>query len=326
MYNSEILGSGSCSGENIIDNGFFSSLVEDCDAWICSRTGIKERRYADVSTSTSDLASKASLRALNNAGIHAEELECIILATSTPDMILPQSACFVQSKIGAINASCFDINAVCSGFVYGIHIANAFIQSQQYGKVLVVGADTYSKILDYEDKGTSPLFGDGAGAIILGATKGSEGIQASIIKNDGSGAALIDVPSSGSRLPVTGRTIELKENTFKMQGRKVYTFAIRVIPELILELALSAHISIDEIDYIIPHQANVRIIESVAEKLSIPKAKFLLNLQKYGNTAAGSVGLAFDEFYRSGVIRSGHVVMILGFGGGLSWGGTVVRI
>jgi 3-oxoacyl-[acyl-carrier-protein] synthase-3 len=217
------------------------------------------------------------------------------------------------------------MNAVCSSFVYAVETADNFIRSGKYKKVLVIGADTYSKILDFQDKTTCPLFGDGAGAVILGATEEKKGILQTVIKSDGNGWELIQVPSSGSRTPITAETIALKENTFKMAGKSVFVFATDVIPKIIEEVTAKAGINPDQLDHIIPHQANVRIIDFISKKTGIAKEKFLLNLDRYGNTAAASVGLALDESLRNGVIKPGELVLMMGFGGGLSWGGILIQ-
>ena len=325
MLNAEILGTGGHVPGRVIPNSYFDYLVDDADAWIHSRTGIRERRFADEGEATSDLATGAALLALENGDVDPMELDCIIVATSTPDMILPATACMVQKNIGADNAFAFDMNAVCSSFIYGVEVADNLIRSGKYKKVLLIGADTYSKILDFDDKGSAPLFGDGASAVILGATASGKGIQHTVMHSDGKGWELIQVPSSGSRKPITAESIALKENTFKMAGKSVFTFATDVIPRIITELAGRAGVKPEEIDHIIPHQANVRIIDFISRKTGIPKEKFLLNLDRYGNTAAASVGLALDENRRNGVIKPGELVLMMGFGGGLSWGGVLIR-
>ena len=325
MLQSEILGTGGQVPARVVGNGYFDYLVEDAENWIHSRTGIRERRFAEEGESTSDLATGAALRALENADLGPEELDCIIVATSTPDMILPATACMVQKNIGAVNAFAFDMNAVCSSFIYGMEIADNMIRSGKYRKVLLIGADTYSKILDFQDKGSAPLFGDGASAVILGAGNSGKGILQSVMKSDGKGWELIQVPSSGSRKPISAESIALKENTFKMAGKSVFSFATDVIPRIIADLSERGGVQPAEIDHIIPHQANVRIIDHISKKTGIPKEKFLLNLDRYGNTAAASVGLVLDEFRRSGVIKPGQLVLMMGFGGGLSWGGVLLR-
>jgi len=325
MIYSQVLATGSGIPERVVPNDFFNYLVEDADNWIFSRTGMKERRFAEPDESTADLAVISAENAMARGGIDPADIECIIVGTSTADMILPSTACMVQKEIGAVNAFAFDMNAVCSSFVYAVEIAYNFIRSGKYSKVMVIGADTYSKILDFQDQNTCPLFGDGAGAVILGATKKRKGILHSIIKSDGKGWDLIQVPSSGSRKPITVETITSRENTFKMEGKKVFIFATDVIPQIIEDLTAREGISPDRLDYIIPHQANVRIIDFISKKLGIQKEKFLLNLDRYGNTAAASVGIALDENLRNGTIKAGDLVLMMGFGGGLSWGGILIR-
>lgn len=325
MYFSEIIATGSAVPEKIIPNTFFSSLVDNPDEWISSRTGIKERRFAEETVATSDLAGEAAVAALKNGGINPDEIDCIIVGTSTPDMSLPATACMVQKSIGATNAFAFDLNAVCSSFIFALETADNFIKSGKYRTILVIGADTYSKILDFQDKTTSPLFGDGAGAAIVRRTTEKKGILQTIVKSDGRGWDLIQVPSSGSRKPVTSETIAARANTFMMEGKKVYVFATDTIPRLINDLIAQAGMTPDQIDFIIPHQANVRIIDTISKKNGIPQEKFLMNLHKYGNTAAASVPLVLDEYLRSGTIKPGHRLLMLGFGGGLSWGGMLVQ-
>ncbi len=325
MIYSEVLATGGVVPERVVANDFFSYLVEDADNWIFSRTGIRERRFVDESQSTSDLATIAADRALTNGAIDPAELDCIIVGTSTADMVLPASACMVQKNIGAVNAFAFDMNAVCSSFVFAVETADNFIRSGKYKKILVIGADTYSKILDFQDQTTCPLFGDGAGAVILGATSEKKGILQTLVRSDGNGWDLIQVPSSGSRKPITAESIALRENTFKMAGKSVYVFATDVIPRIIETVTAGAGVQPEELDFIIPHQANVRIIDFISKKTGIAKEKFLLNLDRYGNTAAASVGLALDENLRNGVIKPGNLVLMMGFGGGLSWGGILIQ-
>jgi 3-oxoacyl-[acyl-carrier-protein] synthase-3 len=324
MVYAQVVATGAGIPERVITNDYFNYLVDDADEWIRSRTGIQERRFASEHEATSDLATTAARNALASGGIDPADLDCLIVATSTPDMILPATACMVQKNIGAISAFAFDMNAVCSSLVYALEAADNFIRSGKYRTVMVIGADTYSKILDFHDKGTCPLFGDGAGAVILRASSRQTGVLASLIKSDGSGWELIQVPSSGSRKPVTAATIAARENTFKMEGKKVFVFATDVIPRIIEEVCTRAGIQPTELDYIIPHQANVRIIDNISKKTGIAKEKFLLNLDRFGNTAAASVGLALDENLKNGIIKPGQLVLIMGFGGGLSWGGILV--
>jgi len=325
MLYSEIIATGLGKAEKIIPNDFFSYLVEDADNWILSRTGIRERRFVNENQSTSDLATDAAKNALAEAGMDASELDCLIVATSTPDMSLPATACMVQKNIGASNAFAFDMNAVCSSLVYAIDTADSFIKAGKCRTVMVVGADTYSKILDFNDKGSCPLFGDGAAAVILRATETRVGLLHSMIKSDGNGWELIQVPSSGSRKPVTAETIANKENYFFMEGKKVFIFATDIIPKIIEEVTAKAGIKPADLDYIIPHQANLRIIDHITKKTGLGREKFLLNLDRFGNTAAASVGLVMDENRKNGTIKPGDLVLVLGFGGGLSWGGLLLK-
>ena len=325
MY-AAVRATGSGIPNRVVKNDYFSYLVEDADEWVFSRTGIRERRFVDETVATSDLATMAALDALERGGIPATELDCIIVGTSTPDMIEPATAAMVQKNIGATNAFAFDMNAVCSSFVFAVDVADSFIRSGKLRTVMVIGADTYSKILDFEDKTTCPLFGDGAAAVILQATEKHTGILQTVIKSDGSRWEMIQVPSSGSRKPVTAETIALRENTFKMTGKSVFVFATEMVPRLIDEVIAKAGITLNDIDYFIPHQANVRIIDFISKKMGIDKERFLLNLDRFGNTAAASVGLVLDENLKSGLLKPGHLVLMMGFGGGLSWGGILLQL
>jgi len=326
MIVSKIIGSGSCLPDRIIPNSHFDYLVENADEWIFSRTGIRERRFAHADQATSDLATIAAKNALESAGIDVLEIDCIIIGTSTPDMSLPSTGCIVQENIGAKNAFAFDINAVCTSFVYALEIADSLIKSGKYKTVMAIGADTYSRILDFNDKTSCPLFGDGAGAAILrSGGDAAKGVQQTYMRSDGKGWPLIQVPSSGSRSPVSPATIEAREIFFQMAGKQVYVFATDVIPDIINTLCAKAGIASTDLDYIIPHQANVRMIDFISKKSDFPKERFLLNLDRCGNTSAASVALVLDENLRNGTIKPGHLVLVMAFGGGLTWGGLLVR-
>ena len=326
MIHSQIIGSGGYSPERVISNDYFEPLVENADEWIFSRTGIRERRFAREDQATSDLATIAARNALESAGISADELDCIVLGTSTPDMSLPATACIVQNNIGAKNAFVFDINAVCSSFVFAMETADNFIRSGKYKTVMAIGADTYSRILDFQDKNTCTLFGDGAGAAILRASDTPDrGILSTYMRSDGSGWELIQIPSSGSRKPISAETIANRENTFKMAGKQVYVFATSVIPEIITELCRRAGVEPSDLTHIIPHQANIRMIDFIAKKFGYPKERFLLNLDRCGNTSSASVALVLAENMNNGTIKPGDLVLTMGFGGGLSWGGLLIR-
>jgi len=325
MINAQIIGSGACIPERVVKNDFFENLVEGADEWIFSRTGIRERRFAREDQSTSDLATIAAENAMKSAGITADEIDCIVLGTSTPDMSLPATACMVQKNIGAKNAFAFDLNSVCSSFIYSMEVADNFIKCGKYKTVMAIGADTYSKILDYNDKTTCPLFGDGAGAAIFRATEDKKGVLTTYMKSDGNGWPLIQVPSSGSRKPVTAETIAARDIYFKMSGKSVYVFATEVIPEIIVELCKKGGIEPKDLDYIIPHQANIRMIDFIAKKFGYPKEQFLINLDRCGNTSSASVALVLAENMNNGTIKPGHKVLTMGFGGGLSWGGLLIQ-
>ncbi len=326
MIHSQIIGSGGYSPDRIIKNSFFDNLVENADEWIFSRTGIRERRFAEEDQATSDLATIAARNAIQNAGINVEEIDCIIVGTSTPDMMIPATACMVQKNIGAKNAFAFDVNAVCSSFIFAMEVADNFIASGRYKTILAIGADTYSKILDFNDKTSCPLFGDGAGAVILRASDApGKGVLSSYMRSDGSGWELIQVPSSGSRKPITAESIAASDNKFKMAGKQVYVFATEVIPEIITTLCKNGGVTPDNLTYIIPHQANVRMIDFIAKKFGYAKERFLLNLDRCGNTSAASVPLVMAENLNNGTIKPGDLVLIMGFGGGLSWGGFLIR-
>ena len=327
MIISKIIGSGSCLPDRVIPNSHFDYLVENADEWIFSRTGIRERRFAHADQSTSDLATVAARNALERAGLSAADVDCIVVGTSTPDMTLPSTACMVQENIGAKNAFAFDVNAVCSSFVYALEIADNFIKCGKYKTVMAIGADTYSKILDFNDKNSCPLFGDGAGAAILSAGgDANTGVQHTYMRSDGKGWPLIQVPSSGSRAPVTPATIEAREIYFQMAGKQVYVFATEVIPDIINTLCARGGITPADLDYIIPHQANVRMIDFISKKSGFPKERFLLNLDRCGNTSAASVALVLDENLRNGTIKPGNLILAMGFGGGLTWGGLLIRM
>ncbi len=325
MLYSELIGTGSGVPERVVPNDFFNYLVDDANEWILSRTGIRERRFAAEDQATSDLATLAAKNALDSCGMDSAELDCLIVATSTPDMILPSTACMVQKNIGAVNAYAFDINSVCTSLVFGMDTADSLIKSGKCKTVMVIGADTYSRILNFKDKGSCPLFGDGASAVIFRGSSEPKGIIQTLVKSDGRGWELIQVPSSGSRKPVTAETIENMENTFFMEGKKVFVFATDIIPKIIEELTSKAGIKPEDLDFIIPHQANLRIIDHITKKTGIEKERFLLNLDRFGNTAAASVGLVLDENRKNGTIKPGNLVLIMGFGGGLSWGGILLK-
>jgi len=274
---------------------------------------------------TSDMASKAAILALEDANISSLDLDMIIVATVTPDMAFPSTACIVQKNIGAINAVAFDIEAACSGFLYGVAIAEQFIKSGGMKNILVIGAETLSKITDYNDRNTCVLFGDGAGAAIVSEVMEDYGILSTYLGSDGNGGDLLTLPAGGSRMPSSLKTIEKSLHYIKMDGSEVFKFAVKIMAEA-AEKALSiCGLGKESIDYLIPHQANIRIIDSAAKRLNIDKDKVFVNLDKYGNMSAASIAVALDEANRAKKIEYGNIVVLVGFGGGLTWGSAVIR-
>jgi 3-oxoacyl-[acyl-carrier-protein] synthase-3 len=319
MIYSRIAGTGSYLPPRVMTNDEFAARLDTSDAWIRERTGIAQRHIADESQASSDLALEASRRALQAAGVAAAELDLILVATSTPDYIFPSTACLLQDKLGVKGSAAFDVQAVCSGFVYGLATADAFIRSGQYKKALVVGAEVFSRILDWNDRGTCVLFGDGAGAVVLAADS-KPGIHASVLRADGSQAGMLSVPGNVSRGKIIGSPF------LQMNGQGVFKFAVKVLEEVARETAAAAGIPIEEVDWLIPHQANVRILDATARKLGLPRERLVVTVDHHGNTSAASVPLALDEFVRAGRIRPGHRVMMQGVGGGFTWGATLATM
>ena len=320
-----IIATGSCVPDQTLTNKYFEEIVDTNDEWIKNMTGIEERRASDDTTATSDLATKAALRAMEKAGVAPEEIDLIIVATVTPDMAFPSTACIVQKNIGACNAAAFDIEAACSGFIYGMTVADSFIRTGMYKKVLVIGAETLSKITDYTDRNTCVLFGDGAGAVIMSEVEEGYGILGSHIGANGSAGHLLTQPAGGSRMPATEQTIKERLHYIKMDGSEVYKFAIKIMGEAAEKALASCGLTKADIDYLIPHQANIRIIESAVKRLKISPEKVYVNINKYGNTSAASIAIALDEANEKGFLKDNQVVVLVGFGGGLTWGSSVIK-
>ncbi|SDD47888.1 beta-ketoacyl-ACP synthase III [Sporomusa acidovorans] len=320
-----IIGIGTYVPEKVMTNKDLESMVETSHEWIVERTGIHERRIASPDMATSDLASKAAQRALDDAGVTAEEIDLIIVATATPDMFFPSTACLVQANIKATNAAAFDLAAGCSGFVYGMVTGSQFIKAGLYKKVLVIGAETLSKILDWTDRNTCVLFGDGAGAAVLAETSAGYGILASQLGADGSGGDLLKLPAGGSRNPASAETVSQRMHFVHMNGNEVFKFAVRVMGEAAVKALEDAGLSADDVDCLIPHQANIRIIQSAAKRLKLPMDKVMVNVNKYGNTSAASIPIALEEAVHSGKIKQGDIVVLVGFGAGLTWASSVIK-
>jgi len=325
-YSAVIAGCGSFVPEKVLTNDELSEMVDTSDEWITTRTGISTRHIATDSETTAFLAAEAGRRALAKGGVSAEEVELIIVATVTPEMVFPSTACFVQSGLGAKNAAAFDLSAACSGFVYGITMAQYFIESGLHRNALVIGAETLSKITNWKDRASCILFGDGAGAVLLQrAGDGRKGIMYSTMGSDGEQWHVLSCPAHGSRYPASKKLEDADSIYMQIQGREVYQQAVRKIIETIEKCVESCNLTMDDVAMIIPHQMNARIIESIAKRLKLPAEKVFMNIAKYGNTSSASVGIAFDECVRNGRIKRGDIVIFVAFGGGLTWGANIIE-
>jgi 3-oxoacyl-[acyl-carrier-protein] synthase-3 len=300
-------------------NDEFAARLDTSDAWIRERTGIVQRHIADESQASSDLALEASRRALDSSGLNSNQIDLILVATSTPDYIFPSTACLLQAKLGVKGCAAFDVQAVCSGFVYALATADSFIKNGIYKKALVVGAEVFSRILDWNDRGTCVLFGDGAGAVVLAADS-KPGIHASVLHADGSQVDMLSVPGNVCKGRITGSPF------LQMNGQGVFKYAVKVLDEVARETVAAAGMSLADVDWLIPHQANVRILDATARKLGIAPQKLVVTVDHHGNTSAASVPLALDEFIRAGKIRAGHRVLMEGVGGGFTWGATLATL
>jgi 3-oxoacyl-[acyl-carrier-protein] synthase-3 len=320
-----IVGTGSYVPEKILTNADLSRIVDTSDEWIMTRTGIKERRVAAKDEQTSDMATKAALKAMEQAKVSAKDIDLILVATATPDMLFPATACFVQKKIGASNAACLDISAACAGFLFGIEIAQQFITSHTHDIVLVIGAEKLTSITNWTDRNTCVLFGDGAGAAVLQHRGRGHGVISTHIGSDGQFTDILFMPGGGSRCPITKENADMNLATIHMSGKEVYKQAITAMLKAAKKALEQAGLTIDDIACVIPHQANLRIIEAIADRLKIPLERFYVNLDKYGNTSAAAVAIALDEANRSGRIKRGDYVLMVVFGGGLTWASTVVE-
>ena len=321
-----IVGTGSYVPERRLTNDDLSKIVATDDKWIITRTGIKERRIAADDEYTSDMGAKAALAAMEQAGIRAEEIDLILVATATPDMVFPATACFIQTKIGAKRAACLDISAACAGFLFAIEIGQQFITSHTYDTVLVIGAEKLSTITDWTERNTCVLFGDGAGAAILRhRDNGSHGLISTHIASDGNFADILWMPGGGCRHPIRSDNADKQLQTIKMSGKEVYKQAVTAMVDAAKKALEKAGLTIDDIACVIPHQANVRIIEAIADRLKMPVEKVFVNLDRYGNTSAAAVAIALDEANRTGRIKPGDYVLMIVFGGGLTWAGSVIE-
>jgi 3-oxoacyl-[acyl-carrier-protein] synthase-3 len=320
-----ISGVGSYVPAKILTNADLEKMVDTSDEWITSRTGIKERRVAAKNEYTSDMAVKAAQRAMKMAAVTAEQLDLIVVATITPDMPFPATACLVQQKLGARRAAAFDLEAACSGFIYGLEIGQQFIMSRTYETVLVIGAEKLSSIVNWQDRNTCVLFGDGAGAAVLQHRLNAHGLLTAVMGADGEKANLLFMPGGGSRSPATMETVAAKRHFLQMEGRETFKSAIQAMCTAAQEALRRCELDISKIKCIIPHQANRRIIDAVGERLGATPEQLFINVNRYGNTSAASVAIALDEAVALGKIRRGDLVLLIVFGAGLTWGAAVIE-
>lgn len=320
-----ILGLGYYVPEKIVTNADLEKLVETNDEWIVERTGIKERRVAAPNQPTSDLAYKAAVKALDDAGVAAEDLDMIIVATISADCNTPSTACILQARLGAKKAAAFDLSAACSGFVYGSAIASQFIETGAYKKVLVVGAETLSKFVNWHDRNTCIIFADGAGAAVYGQVESGYGVLSFDLGADGGGADTIKIPGGGSQHPADQESIDKHMHCLFMNGKETFRFAVKEMGATVLRSLDKIGMKKEDIDYLIPHQANIRIIQSAAKRLSLPMEKVFVNISKYGNASAASIPMALTEAYHAGKFKKGDIVALSGFGAGLTWASCIMK-
>ena len=325
LCNAGILGTGFFVPEKIMTNADLEKIVETSDEWIVERTGIKERRIAEDNQPMSDLALRAAKAALADAGVAAEDLDLIIVATLTSDRIIPSTACMIQNLLGAKHAAAFDLSAACSGFAYAASVAAQFIETGAYKKALVIGAETLSKYINWEDRNTCVLFGDGAGAAVLGQVEEGYGILSFDLGSDGSGGDAIQIPSSGSLMPVSKESIDQKLNLIHMNGRDVFKFAVKAMGKTVKNSLAKIDMPQEKIDWLVPHQANIRIIESAAKRLSMPMDKVIVNIHKYGNMSAACIPIALAEAAAAKRFKKGDIIALSGFGAGLTWASCIIR-
>ncbi|MBK1811875.1 ketoacyl-ACP synthase III [Clostridium sp. YIM B02505] len=324
MVYTKIISTGSYAPNNIVTNDDLSKIVETDDQWISSRTGIRERRIS-LGENTSAMAAKAGLDAINNAGLTPMDIDLLIVATTTPDMFTPSTACIVQDIIGAKKAYAFDVSAACSGFIYALSVADKIMRAGEEVNALVIGAETLSRIVNWSDRGTCVLFGDGAGAVVLKKTE-EKGIISSVLGSDGTlGRSSLISGEFVPKNPYIKNEIQEDEIYINMDGKEIFRFAVNKIPQAVNEVLAKAETALEEVKLIFPHQANLRIVDAAAKKLDVPKEKFYVNLNKYGNTSAASIPLALDEANKNGLLQQGDKLVLVGFGGGLTWGSVFLQ-
>ncbi len=326
LPNAVICATGSYLPQKVLTNKDLEKMVDTTSEWIETRTGILERRLADDDMASAEMGYRASLKAIEDApGVKAEDIDLIIAATVTPDYQFPSTACLIQGKLGAKKAACFDLGAACPGFIYALTCGAQFIKTQEYKLILVVATDTLSRITDWQDRNTCVLFGDGASACLLKACREERGIISCLLGADGSGENLLKVPGGGSRLPASETTVKEGLHYVKMSGNEVFKFAVRIMEKTARDILKKNGLQVSDVDWFIPHQANIRIIESVAKRLKISMQKVILNVQKYGNVSAVSIPIALDEMNRSGRFKKGDLILLDAFGSGLTWASCLIK-
>ena len=323
--NAGIIGMGHAYPEGILTNADLEKMVDTNDEWITTRTGIRQRHKAATNEYTSQFGTKAALQAIERAGIKPTDIDIIICATTTPDQIMPSTGALIQAQIGATNAAGMDVFAACSGFLYGITMVESMIRTGQIRYALVIGAEILTKYVDYTDRGTCVIFGDGAGAAVLGPVPEGKGILATKIKSDGRYEEQLYCPGGGTKLGITHDSIDNRDNFFKMKGNELFKVAVRSMADISAEMIEKAGYTVDDIDLVVPHQANQRITDAVASRLGVPEEKVYSNIAEMGNTSSASIPIALDECIESGKVKEGSLVLLTAFGGGVTWGGTVIR-
>lgn len=323
--NAGIIGMGHAYPDGILTNADLEKIVETSDEWITTRTGIKQRHKAAANEYTSQFGTAAAKQAIERAGLKPEDIDIIVCATTTPDQIMPSTGALIQAQLGAVNAAGMDVFAACSGFIYGITMVESMIRTGQINYALVIGAEVLTKYVDYTDRGTCVIFGDGAGAAVLGPVADGKGILATKIKSDGRYEEQLYCPAGGTKLGTTHETIDNRMHYFKMKGNELFKVAVRSMADISAEMLERAGCTVDDVDIVIPHQANQRITDAVASRLGVSEGKVYSNIAEHGNTSSASIPIAMDECIESGKIKEGSLVLLTAFGGGVTWGGTVLR-
>ena len=323
--NAGIIGMGHAYPSGVLTNADLEKIVDTTDYWITTRTGIKQRHKAGENEYTSQFGVKAANLALERAGLEAKDIDIVLCATTTPDQIMPSTGALIQAQIGATNAAGFDVFAACSGFLYGLTMVESMIRTGQIRHALVIGAEVLTKYVDYTDRSTCVIFGDGAGAAVLAPVEEGKGILATKIRSDGNYAEQLYAPGGGTRMGLTHETIDNGMNFFKMKGNELFKVAVRSMAEISKEMLDKAGYTVDDVDLVIPHQANQRITDAVASRLNVPEEKVYSNIAEHGNTSSASIPIALDECIQSGKIKEGDLVLLTAFGGGVTWGGTLIR-